>query len=270
MSGLIEQAKQDYRENERKMKKVEEEKNYVQQEIEQLGETVQQKQILQAKAGFEHGKFISLSKLEFSFAMIPDESETLCKREIDTLTKEKRETQEWVEDNDVTHQFDHYFVTEIQERRSKILEDEQRCLRYESLIESYNEQLQKVKEDIEALGVDDDALKKRVDKQKEAITKIGEDIQVAQNSHDHYEKQRRKYSMDLKRLEDERKKIKAELKKVTDKAVNAYPNRPDVIPANEEKERARIDAQQRENAQNASYIARAEEIEENYTNITEV
>ena len=65
MSGLIEQAKQDYRENERKMKKVEEEKNYVQQEIEQLGETVQQKQILQAKVGFGLGKVISLSKLEF-------------------------------------------------------------------------------------------------------------------------------------------------------------------------------------------------------------
>ena len=47
------------------MKKVEEEKRYVQQEIEQLGETVQQKQILQAKAGFELRKFISLSKLEF-------------------------------------------------------------------------------------------------------------------------------------------------------------------------------------------------------------
>ena len=40
--------------------------------------------------------------------------------------------------------------------------------------------------------------------------------------------------------------------------------------ANEEKERARIDAQQREFAQNASYIARATEIEENYRNITEV
>ena len=150
------------------------------------------------------------------------------------------------------------------------MEDEQRCLKYESLIESYNEQLQKVLEDIEALGVDDDALKKRVDKQKEAITKIGENIQVAQNSHDHYEKQRKKYSMDLKRLEEERNKIKAKVKEATDKAVKAYPNRPDVIPANEEKERARIDAQQREFAQNASYINRAEEIEENYTNITEV
>jgi len=65
VSGLIEQAKQDYRENEKNKKKVEEEKNYVQQEIEQLGETVQQKQILQAKAGFELRKFISVSKLEF-------------------------------------------------------------------------------------------------------------------------------------------------------------------------------------------------------------
>jgi len=107
------------------------------------------------------------------------------------------------------------------------------------------------------------------DKQKNAIAKIGEEIQRAQNSRDHYEKQRRKYSLDLKRLEGERDKIKGELKKVTDNAVKAYPNRPDAIPANEEKERARIDAQQREFAQNASYIARATEIEENYRNITE-
>ena len=202
--------------------------------------------------------------------MIPDQSETSCKREIDKLTNEMRKTQEWIEENDVSTQYDQYFVTEIQERRSKILEESQRGLRYEGLIESYNEQLQKVLEDIEALGVDDDALKKRVDKQKNAIAKIGEEIQRAQNSRDHYEKQRRKYSLDLKRLEEERNKIKSELKRVTDNAVKAYPNRPDAIPANEEKERLRIDAQQREFAQNASYIARATEIEENYRNITEV
>ena len=53
MSGLIEKAKQDYREHEKNKQKVEEEKTYLMQEIEQLGETVQQKQILQAKAGFE-------------------------------------------------------------------------------------------------------------------------------------------------------------------------------------------------------------------------
>ena len=111
-------------------------------------------------------------KLEFWFALIPDQSETPCKREIDKLTNEMRKTQEWIEENDVSTQYDQYFVTEIQERRSKILEESQRSLRYEGLIESYNEQLQKVLEDIEALGVDDDALKKRVDKQKNAIAKM--------------------------------------------------------------------------------------------------
>lgn len=65
VSGLIERALQDYRENEKKMKKVEEEKSYVQQEIDQLGETVQQKQILQAKAGFELITGSLFLKLEF-------------------------------------------------------------------------------------------------------------------------------------------------------------------------------------------------------------
>ena len=62
VSGLIEKAKQDYREHEKNKQKVEEEKTYLIQEIEQLGETVQQKQILQAKAGFERGSlFLSFN-----------------------------------------------------------------------------------------------------------------------------------------------------------------------------------------------------------------
>ena len=176
-----------------------------------------------------------------------------------------------MEDNDVfAHQHDQYYVTEIQERRSKILEENQRCLKYESLIETYNEELQKVNEDIEALGLDDDALKMRVNKQKDAITKIAEECQKAQNSKDHYEKQRKKYSSDLNRLKDERKRLEAEIEKLTARAMKTVPNRPDVIPADENKERARIDTQQREFAQNRSYIERADEIEENYRNITEV
>lgn len=239
VSGLIERAKQDYWENEKNKKNVEEERAKVVEEIDQLGETVQQKQILQSK------------------------------REIDILTNEKRKTEDWIDANDITHQYDSYYVTEIQERRSKIMEENQRLLKCEDHIETYNEQLQKVQEDIEALGLDDDALKKRVEKQKEAITQIGEDIQKAQNSKDHYEKARKKYSDDLKRLKKEWDEIEVLVKSSTAKALKEVPKRPDVIPADEKKARDRIETQKREFAQNARYIERADEIEENYRNITE-
>ena len=69
---------------------------------------------------------------------LKDLSETPSKRQRDDLTKEQRKLEQWIEDNDIIHQYDGHYVTEIEERKSKILDERQRIVRYEGNIENYN------------------------------------------------------------------------------------------------------------------------------------
>ena len=201
---------------------------------------------------------------------IANHSETHSKRHIDSLNKEKRKTEEWIDENDITHQYDGHFVTEIEERKTKILEEQQRIMRYEGNIESYKEQLKKVQEDIAALGVDSKATDNRVKKKVKEIEEIRDVILTAQNSRDHYDRQRKKYASNLKEYQKQRDEIEQALKTFTAKAIEKVPIRPKEIPADEEKERQRIASIQLESASNATLLRDATQIEEKYKMITEV
>ena len=209
--------------------------------------------------------------MDFSvFTGISHHSETPSKRQIDSLNKEKRKTEEWIDENDITHQYDGHFVTEIEERKTKILEEQQRIIRYQGNIESYKEQLKKVQDDIAALGVDSKATDNRVKRKVKEIEEIRDVILTAQNSRDHYDKQRKKYASNLKDYQKQRDEIKENLKILTEKAIKKVPKRPEKIPADEEKEKLRIANIKLESAANQSLIDDANQIEEHYKTITEV
>lgn len=201
---------------------------------------------------------------------LKDLSETPSKRQRDDLTKEQRKLEQWIEDNDIIHQYDGHYVTEIEERKSKILDERQRIVRYEGNIENYKEQLQKTVQDMEALGVDENATERRVKKKMAEIEKIRDATLKAQNSRDHYDAQRKKYNKELKEHQQEHSRIKKALDESLAKAIDKVPNRPEKIPANEEKERLRIASIRDQAADDAELIKNADLIEEHYKTVTEV
>lgn len=194
----------------------------------------------------------------------------LFKQNIHKLTNELRKMQEWIEENDLPTQFDSYYITEIDERRRKILEETQRHLRYESLIESYDEQLEKTLEEIAELQPLFVKLKNGVYKQKDLVKSIWEEIERAQNVTDNYEKDKRKNTVILRRLEEELITINDKLTDATNMAIKQNPIRPNEIPLDEERERVDIDVQRTEYNKNAYLLLQANDIKQNFISITQV
>ena len=181
-----------------------------------------------------------------------------------------RKMQDWIDENDVPTQFDSYYISELEERRRKILEETQRHLRYESLIENYDEQLEKTLEEIAELHPIFENLKKEVYKQKDLLKTIWEEIERAQTASDQYEKDKRKNMVILRRLEEELITISDKLTDATNMAIQQNPIRPDEIPLDEERERVDIDVQRTEYTKNADLLLQASDIKQNYKSITEV
>ena len=181
-----------------------------------------------------------------------------------------RKMQDWIDENDFPTQFDSYYISELEERRRKILEETQRHLRYDSLIESYDEQLEKTLEEIAELRPIFENLKKEVYKQKDLLKTIWEEIERAQNASDQYENDKRKNTVILRRLEEELITISDKLTDATNMAIQQNPTRPDEIPLDEERERVDIDVQRIEYTKNAYLLLQASDIKQNFKSITEV
>ena len=181
-----------------------------------------------------------------------------------------RKMQDWIDENDFPTQFDSYYISELEERRRKILEETQRHLRYDSLIESYDEQLEKTLEEIAELRPIFENLKKEVYKQKDLLKTIWDEIERAQNETDQYEKDKRKKTVILRRLEEELITISDKLTDATNMAIQQNPTRPDEIPLDEERERVDIDVQRIEYTKNAYLLLQASDIKQNFKSITEV
>ena len=128
----------------------------IQDQIEQLGETVQQKEILRNKA------------------------------EITYLRDEERKIEQWIEENDIPdiHGGDQYFLTEIQERKTKIFEKETLIQKRTDTLEKYKDDLKEIADKISAIGFDEAAVTKRVNRKLAEISKIDEEFNAAQNSRD--------------------------------------------------------------------------------------